>query len=114
MPRFAIIRHGRLVANTAPEQALRSIDGTVYEATITAADYERLAADQERCVTQAFLVSGRNRVRVYEAERDPPAGFSPVTPTLEDAYLVAIKTGGLPGVHARSENGQVDAPGGES
>ena len=49
-----------------------------------------------RCVTQAYLVEGRNRVRVYQPKGMPPAGFVPVVPTLEDAYLVAIKTGGLP------------------
>ena len=32
-PRFAIIRQGRLVANTTPEQALRAIEGTIFEAT---------------------------------------------------------------------------------
>ena len=37
-PRFAVIRHGRLVANTTPDQALRAIEGTIFEATISAAD----------------------------------------------------------------------------
>jgi ABC-type multidrug transport system ATPase subunit len=105
-PRFAIIRHGRLVANTTPEDAFRAIDGAIFEATITAEAYERLDADSRRCVTQAYLVSGNNRVRVYEPDGDPPPGFNPVTPNLEDAYLVAIKTGKLPDFETRKLSGR--------
>ena len=42
-------------------------------------------------MTQAYLVEGRNRVRVYEPEGRTPAGFVPVAPTLEDAYLVLMR-----------------------
>ncbi len=96
-PRFAIIRQGRLVANTVPDQALRAIQNAIYEATITAATYESLIADHQYCVTQAYLVGGRNRVRVYQPEGDPPPGFHAVPPSLEDAYHVVMKMGGLPG-----------------
>ena len=95
-PRFAIISQGRLVANTTPEQASHPM-GSIFEASITAASYWQLVSDPERCVTQASLVGGNNRVRVYQPEGDPPGGFTPVDATLEDAYLVVIKTGGLPG-----------------
>ncbi len=97
-PRFAVIRHGRLIADTTPGLARSAIDGAIYEGTISAEEYDRLLADSERCVAQAYLVEGRNRVRVYQPEGDPPPGFVPVAPTLEDAYLVLIKTGGLLGI----------------
>jgi hypothetical protein len=45
--------------------------------------------------SQAILVEGRHRVRVYASHGDPPAGFEPATPTLEDAYLVLMRTEGL-------------------
>jgi ABC-2 type transport system ATP-binding protein len=96
-PRFAVIRRGRLIAYTTPTEARKSIDGTIHEGTISADLYHRLLADPDRCVTQAYLVEGRNRVRVYQPEGDPPEGFVEVAPTLEDAYLVAIKTGRLDG-----------------
>ena len=99
-PRFAVIRSGRLVANTTPSEAREAIEGTIYEGSIAAAQYEQLEADPARCVTQAYLVEGRNRVRVYEPNGTPPGGFAPVAPTLEDAYLVAIRTGSLPGTSA--------------
>ena len=95
-PRFAIINQGRLVANTTPDQALEAIAGTIFEATISTSSYDALMAEAGRCVTQSYLVGGRNRVRVYQPAGDPPPGFSPVGPTLEDAYLVAIKAGSLP------------------
>jgi len=98
-PRFAIIRNGRLIANTTPGEARKAIEGTIYEGTISAEYYDRLLADpqRERSITQAYLVEGRNRVRVYQPEGDPPQGFTAVAATLEDAYLVAIKTGRLNG-----------------
>jgi ABC-type multidrug transport system ATPase subunit len=94
-PRFAIIRNGRLIADTTPEQAIQSIQATIFEGTLSNAEYERLANDPDRCVTQSYLVGGRNRVRVYQHEGSPPPGFISVVPTLEDAYLARIKTGGL-------------------
>jgi ABC-2 type transport system ATP-binding protein len=90
--RFAVIRRGRLVTETSPSHARADIEGMIFEGETTAADLEELR--RERCVTQAILVEGKNRVRVYEPEGRPPAGFSPVPPTLEDAYLVMMRTGG--------------------
>ena len=95
-PRFAVIREGRLIANTTPGEARRAIEGAIYEGTVPAESYERLLADPRLHVTQAYLVEGRNRVRVYQPDGDPPPGFVPASPTLEDAYLVLIKGGTLP------------------
>jgi ABC-2 type transport system ATP-binding protein len=98
-PRFAVIRRGRLIAYTTPTDARKAIDGTIHEATISAEQYHELLADPECCVTQAYLVEGRNRVRVYQPNGNPPLGFVEVASTLEDAYLVAIKTGRLNGLN---------------
>jgi ABC-type multidrug transport system ATPase subunit len=100
--RFAIISRGRLVADTTPERALLAIEGSIFEASITAAAYRQLVSDPERCVTQAYLVGGSNRVRIHQPDGDPPSDFRPVDATLEDAYLAVIKTGGLPGRDTRS------------
>ena len=97
-PRFAMMREGRLIAYTTPAEAREVIEGTIYEGLISAEDYHRLLADPGRCLTQAYLLEGRNRVRVYQPHGLPPDGFIGVAPTLEDAYLVAIKTGGLGGL----------------
>ncbi|HEV3122552.1 MAG TPA: hypothetical protein VGY53_11645, partial [Isosphaeraceae bacterium] len=92
-PQFAVIRGGRLLALTTPTEARGDLTGTIFEGTVEPEDFEPLK--RERCVTQAYLVEGRNRVRVYEPEGSPPAGFAPVVPTLEDAYLVLMR-GRLP------------------
>jgi len=94
-PRFAVIRQGRLLALTTPGEARASIAGHIFEGTVEVADLPRLR--EERTVTQSMLVEGRNRARVYEPSRTPPAGFTPVTVTLEDAYLVLMRLGALPG-----------------
>ena len=55
-----------------------------------------------QCVTQSMLVEGKPRVRIYVRDGSPPAGFTPARTTLEDAYLVLMRTGGH-GMPARGE-----------
>jgi ABC-type multidrug transport system ATPase subunit len=88
-PRFGVIHAGRLVALTTPVEARDWLAGTIFEGSVEPEAFEPLR--QQRCVTQAFLVEGKNRVRVHEPEGLPPEGFVPVTPTLEDAYLLLIR-----------------------
>ena len=90
-PRFAVIREGRLIADTSPSRARQSIAGMIFEGEVNAAEMEELR--KARRVTAAVLVEGRHRVRVYEPDGTPPHGFSPVNPTLEDAYLVMMRHG---------------------
>jgi ABC-type multidrug transport system ATPase subunit len=87
--RFAIIRHGRLVAQTSPSEALGRLHGAIYEATVSAEELETLR--RSRYVTQAVLFEGKNRVRVYETSGSPPSGFAQAVPTLEDAYLLTMQ-----------------------
>jgi ABC-type multidrug transport system ATPase subunit len=92
-PRFAVIRAGRVIAETSPSQARADLEGTIFEGELSAAGLEELRA--ARTVTQAILVEGRNRVRIYEPEGKAPGGFSRVAPTLEDAYFVLMRTGSV-------------------
>ena len=82
-PRFVVIRAGRLLAVTAPGEAREAIRGHMFEGTVSVDDLPRLRAD--RTVTQALLVEGRNRARIYEPSGNPPEGFVAVPVTLEDA-----------------------------
>ena len=107
-PRFAVIRDGRLLALTTPGEARAAIAGHVYEGTVDVADLPRLRA--ERAVTQALLVEGRNRARIYESAGAPPDGFTPVPVTLEDAYLVLMRLGALPGHELPAAAGHGGAP----
>jgi len=94
-PRFAVIRSGRLIAVTTPAEARESIQGRMYEGTVAAGDLPALRA--EWSVTQVVLVEGRNHARLYVHAGSPPAGFQRTPVTLEDAYLVLMRLGALPG-----------------
>jgi ABC-2 type transport system ATP-binding protein len=88
-PRFVVIRKGRLVAQTAPHQAQAALQGKIFEGRIAREGLEEV---RERLrVTQAMLVEGRHRVRVYEPSGVAPQGFEPVPATLEDAYLLLMQ-----------------------
>ena len=104
-PRFAVIRSGRLLAVTTPSEARAFIAGCMYEGTVEVADLPGLRA--ERVVTQALLVEGKKRARLYEPSGAPPEGFIPVPVTLEDAYLVLMRLGSLP---SRARAGAAIAP----
>jgi ABC-2 type transport system ATP-binding protein len=94
-PRFAVIRSGRLIALTTPSEARSAIAGQMFEGTVDGGELERLRG--ERTVTQALLVEGRNRARIFEPSGRPPEGFASAPATLEDAYLVLMRLGRLPG-----------------
>ena len=98
-PQFAVIRAGRLLANTTPRKARAGIEGTIFEGTVSPSELPELRRTLN--VTQAILVEGRHRVRVYEPSGTAPAGFERVTPTLEDAYLVLMRS--APETSARPE-----------
>ncbi len=88
-PRFAVIYDGRLLTMTTPSEARAQIDDKIYEGEALPTELAGLAGRGQ--VTQAYLVEGRNRVRLYVPDGPPPAGFSPTRPTLEDAYLVLMQ-----------------------
>jgi len=92
---FAVIRNGVIIARTTPAEARAAIDGAVFEGEVTQEELPDLHLS--RTVTQSIISEGKHRLRIYEPEGDPPAGFSEVPPTLEDAYLVMMRTSGLPG-----------------
>ena len=77
-PHFAVIRDGRLVAKTTPRAARAAIEGAIFEGTVAPADLPALR--EARSVTQAILVEGRHRVRVFEPGGSPPPGFERVSP----------------------------------
>ena len=89
-PGFAVIRKGKLVAQTTPAKARSLLEGSIYEGSADGPALE--AMKQEYTVTQAVLVEGKNRVRVFAPNGSSPQGFSPATPNLEDAYFVLMQS----------------------
>src|SRR5687767_5323198 len=88
-PRFAVIRKGRLVAQTSPSEARAAITGRIFEGRVAAEELDEIR--RRLRVTQAILVEGKNRVRIYEPAGQAPAGFEPAPATLEDAYLLLMQ-----------------------
>lgn len=89
-PRFAVIRRGEIVADTTPTDARDELRDAVFEASVAPSELAEFS--RRHTVTQAILVEGKNRVRVYAVE-GAPDGFAPVDATLEDAYFVLMRNG---------------------
>jgi len=96
--RFAVIREGEVVARTTPGEARGELRGEIFEGEADADEVEGGS------VIRSLLVEGRHRLRVHCPDGEPPEGFRPAEPTLEDAYLVRIRNGSprgaLPGEEA--------------
>jgi ABC-type multidrug transport system ATPase subunit len=83
---IALIRGGSLQAHAKPEEYLKMASGKVWECTVP---YDRFPALQQRYIICSALRRPEG-VRVRLIHRDSPAeGAMPVTPTLEDAYLLS-------------------------
>jgi ABC-type multidrug transport system ATPase subunit len=89
--RMAMIQSGRVVAQTTPAAARAALEGRIFEGEATTSELRDLR--ERYCVTQAVLMEGVNRVRIYEPGGQAPRGFVPVAPTLEDAYLAVMRGG---------------------
>ena len=90
-PRFAVIRKGRLVAQTSPTEARQAIDGKVFEGRARpGGDGRRSSA--AACASSSPC-SSRARTACASTSRDgpAPAGFEPVPADLEDAYLLLMQ-----------------------
>ncbi len=88
-PRFAIIRGGKVVALTSPREAKQGLEGRVFEGAVDERALRDLPRGQR--VLQSVLVEGENHARIYSADGTAPEGFTPVVPTLEDAYLLVMR-----------------------
>ncbi len=89
-PHFAVIRRGELVKLTSPSDAVGEIETAIYEGMVPVEEMEVFY--REYCVTQSLLVEGRNRIRIYQPDHRVPGNFTSVKPSLEDAYLVLMKS----------------------
>lgn len=94
-PRFAVISQGKLVAETTPLEARARLIDKIFEGQ--SSDQDLLALSERFLITQAILVAGENRVRIHVRDGLPPAGFTPVPATLEDAYMVLVSGHGHDG-----------------
>jgi ABC-type multidrug transport system ATPase subunit len=85
--RMAIISGGRVLAEGEPADAMRNLEGKIWERIVPKAD---LAAFQaEHAVISSRLVGGKTVVHVFAEER-PDASFEAVSASLEDVYFSTL------------------------
>ena len=88
--RLAILRKGKVLCVQSPSEARAHIEGKIFEGSVGRAVYYQLL--EKETVTQDYLVEGAHVLRIY-SEEEPPPGFKPVVPSLEDAYMLIQKGG---------------------
>jgi ABC-type multidrug transport system ATPase subunit len=86
--RMAIIRQGEILASCVPHEAMKQLQGSVWETTVSR---EKVAALGAGCkVISSQMFGGQPRLKVISKGERPSEEFSPVTPTLEDYYLSLV------------------------
>jgi ABC-type multidrug transport system ATPase subunit len=88
-PRILVIRGGRLLADATPAQARSICTGAMFEGAVERGGLAALRATHR--VTQATVVEGVQRARVFVRDGAPPQSFTPVPATLEDFYLALVR-----------------------
>ena len=89
---MAIINKGKLLFAGAPNDALKSIDGKVWERTIEKAELDSFS--RSHTVISNKLVAGRPVIHVL-SEQMPAEGFARTSPTLEDVFFTHISSATL-------------------
>ena len=84
--RMAIISNGRVLTEGDPAQAMRALEGKIWQRVVPK---DQLAAYQEHhAVISTRLVAGKTVVHVLSEQR--PDGFEPVPISLEDVYFSTL------------------------
>jgi len=84
---MAIINKGKVLFAGAPEQAIQTLAGRIWQRTVTKA--ELLEIEQRHRVISHKLIAGRPLVHIY-ADQDPGDGFIAANPNLEDVFFARI------------------------
>ena len=82
---MAITRQGRILVSVTPQQAVRELKGSVWEASVSR---EKVSDLKSRCqVLSSQMFDGLIRLRVISKGERPGEEFTPATPALEDYYF---------------------------
>lgn len=84
---MAIIHKGKLLYAGAPDEAIRTIEGRIWQRTTSKAELPDLEG-RHRVISHK-LIAGRPLVHVY-SDADPGDGFQPAHPDLEDVFFTRI------------------------
>ncbi|BDD12046.1 multidrug ABC transporter ATP-binding protein (plasmid) [Fulvitalea axinellae] len=84
---MAIMNHGKIVFNGAPDQAVTDIEGMVWEKTVGRNEVERYRQDYNLISNK--MVAGKPLIHIL-SDADPGNGFQPVAADLEDVFFAKI------------------------
>jgi ABC-2 type transport system ATP-binding protein len=94
--RMAIINKGQIRLEADPLSAIATLRGRVYLKEV--ARSELAAYSASHAVISTKLLAGRTVIRVLADQ--PPAGFEPIDPSLEDVYFAAMRSPAEPEIAA--------------
>jgi hypothetical protein len=84
---MAIIHQGRVLFEGAPEEAVHSLSGRIWQKSVAKA--ELAAVEGAHRVISSQLIAGRPLVHIFSAD-EPGDGFTPVDADLEDVFFTRI------------------------
>ena len=84
---MAIIHRGRLLFAGAPDEAVRRLEGTIWQKSIAKGDVNDYEGRYR--VISSKLIAGRPLIHIL-SEQNPSDGFRPVAPDLEDVFFSHI------------------------
>jgi ABC-type multidrug transport system ATPase subunit len=85
--RMAIINQGEVLTTGEPLQVIHQLRGQIWRRFIDKSELARYQAEHKVISTRLF--QGRPLIHVHASE--PPLGFDPVEPDLEDVYFSTIR-----------------------
>ncbi len=88
---IAVMNGGRLVASAAPEELLRSAQGSVWEAVVPSGEFDAVRASMK--ASRAIRRPDGVHVRIVGKARPFPAAVA-VEPDLEEAFILAVNSPG--------------------
>lgn len=86
--RLAVIDQGRLVADSTPAEAVRLLDGQVFEGVVINDALPELS-ERATVLSKVRVSSLTTRLRIH-CTSAPPSGFQPTPHSLEDAYFALV------------------------
>jgi ABC-2 type transport system ATP-binding protein len=90
-PRMAIMGQGRILLEGEPRALMDTLNGRLWTSVVPVAEADARKANLP--VVSTRLAGGRMELRVAAAE--PPPGFEPTLPTLEDVYFATLQKQGV-------------------
>ncbi len=87
--KMAIMNLGEIVYHGAPQNAIKELDGKVYQRMVKHGELHQYANDYK--IISNKMVGGQPLIHIYSDEH-PKNGFEEVTPNLEDVFFSKINT----------------------